>query len=371
MKNSAVLSNWCIDAFDCLSSKIYSKLSFEQISRIDSFISAVILFEEVYLSENYTNNRIIKELNRAKEGTIKIVEQSKLLNSTDMTINISIDANLYYLAFEELAKENNLWQIQHDPDIGFEIVKNSEDDVNIREMLENKFFTQLRLWHWCYTNEMAEVTNSVNIIPMSLKAVAELSHNQTKLTDVVVKNYIDYAKFHNQRFIRMSETISTPFISEIKHVPPLMSLLLSRCRSSEDMVTVLTEMRNEFSEFRKLRHEFTNKVVNAENIGEQEEIVADWNRAWETLTAGEFKKPNLLKRKITSTDISTSIASIESGGLKTIIKNLIDHHQYKKAHKQFQIYSDVHEHINNIDQNRTLLTDKFGIEGIIPIKLKL
>lgn len=370
MENSAVLSNWCIDAFDCLSSKLGSKLSFEQISRVDAFISSVVLFDEVFLSENYAKNRIVKELNRRNEGTIKIVTRDKLFHSTDMTDHISIDVDLHYLAFEELAKENELWQIQHDPGIGIEVIKSAGSDPHCREMLDSKFLTQLRLWHWCYTNEMAEITNSVNILPLSLNAVSQFANKKPNLTDVILKGYIDYAAYHNQRFVRMSETLSTPFVSEIKSVPPLMSLLLSRCRTSEDMVTVLADMRKEFSEFRKLRHEFTNKVLEADNIGEQEDIVADWNRAWETLSAGEFKKPNLLKRKITSTDISTSVASIESGGLKTVLKNLVDHHQYKKAHKQFQIYSDVHEQINNMDQNKLLLGDKFGVESIIPMSFK-
>ncbi|WP_196765302.1 hypothetical protein, partial [Pseudoalteromonas luteoviolacea] len=123
---------------------------------------------------------------------------------------------------------------------------------------------------------------------------------------------------------------------------------------------------SELIEFRVLRHEFTGEITKARNIGEQEEIVSAWNKSWEVLSAGEFKKPSLLKRKISSTDVSTSVVSIESGSLKTILKNLIDHHQYKKAYKQFQIYSQLHEQVNSIELHKLLLGNKFGVESIIP-----
>ncbi|MBQ4861031.1 hypothetical protein J8L98_04880 [Pseudoalteromonas sp. MMG013] len=366
MRNSAVISNWCIDAFDCLSSKLYKKLSFEQISRVEAFISSVILFDEVFVSENYVNNRIVLELSRRCEGAIKTVAREALSHSTDMTDHISIDVNLHVLAFEELAKENDLWQIQHDPGIGLEIVRKAQNDLHCKEMLESKFLTQLRLWHWCYTNEMAEITNSINVLPLSLGAVSEFAYKNHNITDAILKGYLDYALYHNQRFVRVSETLATPFVSEVKSIPPLMSVLLSRCKSSEDMVPVLAEMRCELIEFRVLRHEFTGEITKARNIGEQEEIVSAWNKSWEVLSAGEFKKPSLLKRKISSTDVSTSVVSIESGSLKTILKNLIDHHQYKKAYKQFQIYSQLHEQVNSIELHKLLLGNKFGVESIIP-----
>ncbi|MBU2923196.1 hypothetical protein Q4530_02775 [Colwellia sp. 1_MG-2023] len=367
MNNSAVLSNWSIDAFDCLSSKLYKKLSVELVSRVETFISSVILFDEVVLSENYKKNRIVKELNRRHSGTIRFIDKEELFHSTDMTDHISIDADLHALAFEELSKENKIWQIQHDPGIGLDIIKSAETDQTSKELLESNFLTQLRMWHWCYTNEMAELTDSVNMLPLSLNSVSEFALQKKDKRDAVLKNYFDYATQHNQRFVRLSESISTPFISEIKYIPPFMSLLLSRCKSSEDMVGKLADMREEFKEFRTLRHKFTNKVQISKNIGEQEEIVADWNRAWEALTAGEFKKPNLLRRKITSTDISSSLVSVETGGLKTFIKQAIDYHQYKKAHKQFQVFSNLGEHINNINQNQVLLGKAFGVESIVPI----
>lgn len=363
MNDSVVLSNWSIDAFGCLSSKLHKKLSAELISRIETFVTSIVLFDEVFLSENYKNNKIVNELNKKHPGTIKIISSDDLFHSTDMLNHISIELDLYDVAFEELAKENKVWQMQHDPQIFSELL-NSE---KMSKMLDSNFFTQLRLWHWCYTNEMAELTNSVNMLPLSLNPVGELAFKKKDKTDVILKSYFEYATFHNQKFIRLSEMISTPFISELKAIPPLMTILLERCKSSEDMVDVLANMREEFKDFRRLRHSFTSKIQSSSNIGEQTEIVADWNKAWGQLTAGEFKEPNLLKRKLSSTEVASSIVSIDTGGIKSFITHCIDHHHYRKSYKQFQIFSNLEENINSLSKNGRLLGEKFGVEEIIPL----
>lgn len=367
MENSVVLSNWSIDAFECLSSKLLPKLSSELISRVDTFISAYVLFDQIYLSENYVNNKTIEELNSRHPDSIKIICSDDLFHSTDMTKHISIELDLYETAFEELSKENKIWQIQHSPETFIDFCSSQWTDPNISSMLESNFFTKLRMWHWSYTNEMAEKTNSVNMLPLSLNEVGKLALTKEKKTDAILKHYFDYADFHNLKFLRLSELISTPFISEIRSVPPLMAVLLERCKTSEDMVEVLAKMREEYREFRILRHQFTIKIQSTNNVGEQVEVVADWNRAWEAITAGEFKKPNLLKRKVSSTEVASSIVSVEKGAVKTFLSHFIDHYEYKKSYKQFQIFSNLDEHISAFSQKSELLSKKFGVEEIIPL----
>lgn len=370
MSNSVVLSNWSIDAFDCLSSKLHKQLSAELISRVETFVSSVILFDSVILTENYKNNRIVKELNRRHPDLIKFVRGSDLYHSIDMKNHISIEIDLYHEAFEELGKENDIWQQQHDPKMYQAIINSPASDSRLRETLDAKFLTQLRLWHWCYTNEMAEITKSVNMLPLSLNAVGAKALKKQEKTDALLKKYFDFANYHNQKFIRLSEAINNPLISEIKSIPPLMTLLLTRCKTSDDMVHILSEMRDEFKEFRKLRHGFTNKIQTANNIGEKSEIVADWNRSWEQLCAGEFKEPDLLKRKMSSADVASTVVSTETGGVKSLITHVIEHYKYKKSYRQFQVFANLEEHINSISQNSSILESVFGVEKIVPLDLK-
>lgn len=426
MNNSVVLSNWSIDAFDCLSSKLLKQLSTELISRVETFVSSVILFDQVVLSENYRKNRIVVELNKRHPSLVKIVSHEQLFHSTDMTKHISIERDLYDVAFEDLAKENKIWQMQHDPkiyqelltskhiqevhqelldakhdfemfqgilnrklppkllhglfgssmckeflsakndpDVFLKLLHRNNDPAFYDELLKSSFLTELRLWHWCYTNEMAELTDSVNMLPLSLNAVGEKALKKKEKTDAVLKKYFDYANYHKQKYIRFCDAMEVPFISEIKSIPPLMTLLLTRCKSSEDLVHVLSEMRSEFKEFRKLRHEFTNKVQVANNLGEKIEVVADWNRSWEQLSAGEFKEPDFLKRKISSTDFASTIVSTKTGWIKSLITHALEHHNYKKSYKQFQVFANLEEHINCISQNSTVLDKVFGVEGVV------
>ena len=371
MNNSVALPNWSIDAFGCLSSKLLKSMSDETISRVDSFVTSVILFEQVVLSENYRNDSIVTELNKQCPNSIKIVSGNDLFHSTNMTNHISIDVDLFALAFDELGLEDQVWQRQHDPKMMDVIVEslasNSDSSHHFRRMLDQKFMTQLRLWHWCYTNEMAELTDSVTLLPLSLNTVGEFALQKKEKTDVVLKKYYEYATHHDKKVLRMSEPTITPFVSELRSIPPFLTLLLSRCKDSEDMLSVLIDMRKEFSEFRKLRHQFTQKVKESSTIGEQSDLVSDWNRSWEVLVKGEFKKPSLLSRKVSSSDVASSIVSVETGGLKTFISHFLDHLQGRKSFKQFQVFSNLEEQINNVSNEELLIGPKFGVNDIVSL----
>jgi len=367
MNNSVVLSAWSIDAFDCLTKKLYTKMSLEQISRAEMFVSAFVLFDSIFLTERYKENNIVKKLNSLSYNSIKFVSSEKLIHSDDMRDHISFDVDLHMLSFDTLAEENDIWQFQNDPDLGYELFFSNHNNPKVKETLNSKFFTNLRLWHWCLANEMAEVTSSVCMLPISLNAVSDFAIRKKNISDFILSRYYDYAKYHNQKFAKFSEALSTPFYSELKYFPPLFSLFLDRCKTSEDAVSVLVSLRHDYSEFRELRHKFTNAIESSNQVSEQYDVISDWNSSWKNLMSGEFKKPNLLRKKITSTDVSTSLISIESGSLKTVIKNTIDHFQYKKSYNLFRIFGDIEENIGNMETDKALLHSKFGVEEIVPL----
>ncbi len=367
MHNSAVISAWSIDAFERLTQKLFKKMSIEQLSRTEMFISAFVLFDNIYLTELYQENDAVIELNSLSENAIKFVFSEQLNHSSEMRDHISFDADLHMLSFESLAKENDLWQFQNNPDIGYALFSSEIKDKKLKGFLDSNFFTNLRLWHWCLANEMAEVTNSVSMLPISLNAVSEFAVRKKEISDMVLSRSIEYANFHNQKFAKFSEIITTPFISKIKYVPPLLLLFLERCKNCDNAILALAGLRKDYSEFKDLRHKFTNAVVSAKTISEQNDIVSEWNSSWKMLNAGEFRKPSLLQRKLSSTDISSSVISIETGGSKAIIKNIIDHLQYKKSYNLFRIFGDIEKDIGNMGTETALLHSLFGVEDIVPL----
>lgn len=367
MHNSAVISAWSIDGFECLTRKLFTKMSIEQISRTENFIAAFVLFDEIYLPETYRNNEVVVALNSLSENSIKHVPSNDLINSDDMRDHISFDTDLHMLGFDKLAEKNDIWQLQNDPDLGYSLFFSEERDPRAQETLDSKFFTNLRLWHWCLASEMAELTNSVLMLPVSLNAVAEFSIKRKKISDLILKSYREYAGYHNQKYAKFSEVLTNPFISELKHFPPLFTVFLERCKNNDDAVLVLSELRKDYYEFRKIRHEFTNAVMSASALADQNEVVAEWDLAWQSLSLGEFKKPSLLRKKISSTDISSLVMSIETGGAKTLIKNVIDHMQYKKSYKRFGVFGNIEEEIGRIESREPLLRAKFGVEEVVPL----
>jgi len=367
MKNSVVITPWSVDAFLCLTSNLYTQLSIEEVSRIESFISAFILYETLHLNEQYKDNELIKSLKSSDDVAIEFINKFDLVHSDDMSDHISFDLDLHKTAFDELALENDTWQYQHNPSLGESMYFSDYVHPEFQKNIDSKFYTNLRLWQWCLTNEMAEKTNSVCILPKSLSALAKYNLKQNNIDETVLNNYLNYAEFHEQKFIKLTKNISDEFISELSNIPPLFSVFLSRCLENDDIVSVLIKLRNDYKEFRELRHKYTQSLTNSKTIADKIDIIDEWNRSWQVLLSGEFKKPQLLKRKIASADISNVVISLENFAPKVILKTLIDHQDYKNVYKKLHIFSDLDVEIGNMSGEIPLLGKLFGIKKIVPI----
>lgn len=368
MHNSAVVSSWSIDSFDCLTQKLFKKMSIEQISRAETFISAFVLFDELFLTEKYKKNNVVSSLNSLTDGAIKFVPGDQLIHSDDMSNHISFDADLHMFSFEQLAKEDKLWFLQHNPDIAYSLLFSSSKIPQVEASLNTKFFTNLRLWQWSLTNEMSELTNSVTMLPISLSEVSELAIRKNTATDMVLNRYMEYANYHNQKFVKVSEFISEPFFSELKCVPPFFTIFLDRCKGCDDAVSSLFEIRKDYSEFRVLRKKFTNLIASAKSVSEKSEIVKEWDMSWQVLALGEFKEASFLKRQLTSADVSSSVFSPIDGFLKTGLTHLLDHKKQTRAYELFSIFGRVEQEIGEISPEKGLLRSKFGVEEIIHLK---
>ncbi len=376
MENSVVVSHWSVDAIKCLSGELFHTLSVELISRIENFISSFVLFDTIYVNEQYENREFIKALNLASNNAIKFIKSADLKHSDNMSNEITFDIPLHKVAFEDLSKENNTWFFQHDPDLGKELFFSQEIDSTTKEFIDNKFFTNLRLWVWCLMNEMAEKTNSICMIPKSLEAISKYNFHHNRLHELVLNDYLEYTKIHHQRFLKLTETISEEFIYELSYVPPLFAVFLNRCKHNNDIIPTLIKLREDYQEFRLLRHKFTTEISQSTNIKDKQEIAQLWDKSWQILTKGEFKKPQLLKHKFSSTDISSIIIDakdifdkieIKELSPKILLRNFFDYLSYKKSYQQFRIFSSLNDEIEEMSTEVSLLKKNFAIKDIVPI----
>ncbi|TOI86594.1 hypothetical protein CGI50_24210, partial [Vibrio parahaemolyticus] len=74
------------------------------------------------------------------------------------------------------------------------------------------------------------------------------------------------------------------------------------------------------------------------------------------------KKPQLLKKKVTSSDFSKAIVKPSSAGLSTIIQIFLDYREEKKAYNRFRIYSELYNELDSIQGTREKLKEKFSLD---------
>ncbi|MGF1724425.1 hypothetical protein [Photobacterium nomapromontoriensis] len=368
MKNSAVVSIWGVDAFGCLINSLFDTISVEQISRVESFISAFILYERVHINDKFKHHDYIAKLNLCSDNAIEFIGKSKLNNSDDMKDHLSFDMALYDEAFDDLAEENDIWLFHNDPDIGKEIFTYGLEYPEIKAILDSKSFTQLRLWMWCLTNEMAEITESVCVLPISMNSIADYSIKRNNQTEYLLDKYRDYEIFHNAKMLSLTESSEDRFWAELAYIPPFLLLFLDRCSKGNDPISALISLREDYAEFRNLRHRYMVSLNNSKTISERIDIVDDWNNSWKLLSAGEFKKPQFLKNRLSSTDISSVLMSLESAAPKTLIRNFLDYSKYKKSYTIFRAFGDLHMDIGNLSSEKALLKSTFGVDDIAPLK---
>lgn len=71
--------------------------------------------------------------------------------------------------------------------------------------------------------------------------------------------------------------------SELQTVPPLVSIILSKAKSNDDIPRVLKEVREDFTDFRTCCEKFEKKLNEAKTIKEQIEAIKEYKKFWATL----------------------------------------------------------------------------------------
>lgn len=355
MKQKSTVPFWSADAFlyFVMQRDFKTKWSSELLSRTSTFIDAYILFDRVVLPERYEKEINIRKLDPNNE-IFEYIKSSSLINSDELKSEISIDLSLNLSNLEDLEAENHKWFSQH---TGFA----SKEDYETLMQGATFSFAHLRLWQISLLNEISDLTKSTSILPLSLQGIdtatkRRMPFHVNKITDI---------DNHYQEVIRTVSAITgEPYSDNIENVPPFLTLLIDQALSSEHAVEVLLQLRKDFSDLRKTGMEFTNKIKKADSLREKKEIIDDWSYSWEILHKGDFKKPQLLNRRINSSDVSKAIVKPQTSGLSSIIQSFLDYREEVKAYNRFRIYGELYKELDGIEGSSEKLNRKFSINVI-------
>lgn len=361
MYKAATLPNESVTAFDCFRSHSNSIISSEQISLISNFIEAFVLYDEVYISPEKKNASFLSRLD--PEKTIFKFEGMDCFNNQDDQDKLFYDVRSLDYVLPKLAEENKAWFMQRSPaynggnlDAEDDVLKHSSKDTSI-----------IRLMQWCNLNENSLRFKTVPLLSLSLTDVEKNTYENDKASDVVLYRYLEFAKKHKGDFISIKQFNTDPFVGELTYTPPFMSLFVDRVKILEKSEEVLLQIRSEFSAFREVRRSYSRSILNAVTFGEKKEVVNEWNTQWEILCSGEFKKPSLLTRSFSTTDSVSNLVSVKSltTSPSKLKDKLLEHNEYRKAHKKFCVFSDLKESLDLVQMHKNNLHGVFGIRKVV------
>lgn len=360
MQGKVTIPFWSADAFlyFLMPRDYICEWSSELVSRASSFVDAYILHDKVVLPERYRRYKELKELD--PEGLVfEFIPSSSLEHSDDLVKGVTLDLSLNMTDLETLMQEDYKWFSQHDGN-------------TTREQYECLFSSDgipmafLRLWQLGLVNEISEKTKSSIILPLSLQGLED-DKSKRKLPFHV--NKLSDLDDHFQKSIKsITANIGDNFVDHLNNVPPLFTLFVDQALSQEHAIEVLKKLREDYSALRSLSFQYKESLEKAESIRDKKDVVDDWNRSWDSMLNGDFRKPQLLRKKISSSDVSKSVVKPESAGLSTIIQAYLDYREEKHSYKRFKIYSELYNELDGISGSRKSLESKFSVSLVNELK---
>jgi hypothetical protein len=101
-----------------------------------------------------------------------------------------------------------------------------------------------------------------------------------------VELYRSIAKIHG---VAVEKILEHSGYKEIP-LPPLTSILLSRCKTRDDIPLQLEQLRSEFAGLREAGRLHEQRLINANTIREQFEVIEEFNEFWDTYSKKMHKK---------------------------------------------------------------------------------
>lgn len=351
MVPKATLSFWSVDAFlymACDRTHV-SVWSSELASRVASFVEAYILFDRVVLLERYRNEPEIKALNDTGD-IFQFVASSNLLHSDDLAAGVTFDLSAAEI-LPRLKPDNYKWLSQHSGYIS------PRDYADIKGKLSVDI-AELRLWQYCLTNEIADTTGSVSLLPLSLQ---ELAVKSKPVSSFTYERYMKLNEHYQGKLKLISESMESQATGELTGIPPFLTLMIDQALSPQHLVETLVQMRKDFSDFRKIGAKFQAALSDAKTVRNKADTIAHWNEEWNTLVKNDFRPPKLLSMKVSSSEISKSIWNPISAA-STATQGIIDYREDRKTFDRLRIFSQLYDELDVVTELGRSLKNKFALD---------
>ncbi|EZI29245.1 TPA: hypothetical protein ACQGWB_005337 [Pseudomonas aeruginosa] len=351
--NKATISSWAVDAFLGLAGNRNWSLdwSSEWVSRAGNFVESFVLFDKIVLTEQYANHPILRALD-PNNDIFEFIYKRELLNSINMRDGITIDYALDIESYDELEKEGGKWFAQHD---------GSAHESEYCELMKygGISITLLRLWQHSLLNEIAEKTNSSLILPFSLQGLTGTQEKSKKTPYHVGKLEALNKHFHGT-VKSITDVVGESYEGIIDNVPPFFSLLVDQALSVDMLVDTLIYLRRDHGELRALTDKLQREVSAESGVTAKGEVVAEWSKSWDTLVKNNFQKPKLLRRKITSDNVSKAIIK-PTTAISTLIQRIMDYSNEMQLYKRFSIYGNIYEELDSALATEAKLKDNLNV----------
>ena len=352
MLSEATISAWSIEAFLNLTGDEPAYLSPEIISRINAFIEAYVLFDKIFLPYRTGDYLQLKGLDGQGE-IFDYINPNKLAHSTQSSrFTLELDLGAKHMA--SLVAQDRYWFLEHDPDFG----------EKLYERLKNGLFmTNLRIWQYGLVNEVSELTGAVSLMPLSLAGISGDRHHNPIDLDYIYERFQEFSEQQKQRIARVLVYDASREIIEISNVPPLFLRLIDACKDPSDLFEKLGLLRNDYSELRDLRRTIACELKGLHKLKEREDVIRGWDDGWGVLLKNEFRKPSLLRRKISSTEMASGAISPTSDGIKTIFSNVLEHWKERKLARRYGFFEADQSAFDNIELDSKMMK-KLRIKGV-------
>jgi hypothetical protein len=361
----AATSFWCYEAIGCLTANLLPIATPEQLSRVNCVLEAFCFFDRVCVAERcFTESEeLFRDLD--PDGRIvEIIKSDRLEHGQTLRENrITIDYSLHDRAASELERTSDGWYFEHLPELSEAI---SKEDPNDEFLAGSKIFHLLRLWQWSHCKEMSEVANATVLLPNSLQGLER--YDQPLRTDVFIAKLSEMSADLLSRVRTISQFEGQPLQFNLDNMPPLLALFADYYDAKKGPGVAIAKLRSEMEQIRKLRCSCETAIRNAKGFSEKREIVEEWTSMWSRVCASDFKRPSLLRTKVTGGDVAKAAVDMMDLKLSTgtsVAATFLEHLENRKAHKRYQAYTALHDRAGNLlleDRAAISLQRKFGIE---------
>jgi hypothetical protein len=350
------LSFWSVDAFlymamDRCQESVWSS---ELASRVASFVDAYVLFDKVVLLERYRDKAVIRELDPVGE-IFEFVASAQLQHSDDLTNGITLDLSATTV-LSSLRAENQKWFSQH---CGYA----SENDCQEFSDDSGVTMAEIRLWQHCLVNEVADLTGSVSLLPPSLQGIAHrMSPSQGKSFNPFQSDkYAELHELYQGKLKLINEVIGAQESSYLTGIPPFLTLMIDQALSPPHLVEVLVQMRRDYVGLRRIGSMYLAEVDGAKTVRDKIEVVEEWGRSWSRLVKGDFREPQLLSKRVSSSDVSKSVWSpISIASIAT--RKFLDHIEERSEYQRLEVFSELFSELDSIADLRRSLKKKFFLD---------